>query len=44
MNDIVLIGAGGHASSCIDVIEAEDRFRIAGLVGTDAELHQHLCG
>lgn len=44
MNDIVLIGAGGHASSCIDVIEAEGRFRIAGLVGTDAELHQRVCG
>jgi sugar O-acyltransferase (sialic acid O-acetyltransferase NeuD family) len=44
MSDIVLIGAAGHAASCIDVIEAEGRFRIAGLVGTDAELHQRVCG
>ena len=29
---IILIGAGGHAHSCIDVIEQEGRFEIAGLV------------
>lgn len=44
MKDIVLIGAGGHAASCIDVIESEGRFRIAGLVGMKSELHQRLCG
>lgn len=44
MKDIVLIGAGGHAASCIDVIEAEGRFRIAGLVGVEGELHHRLCG
>ena len=42
--DIILIGAGGHAFSCIDVIESDGRFRIAGLVGTDKELHQRVCG
>lgn len=44
MKDIVLIGSGGHAVSCIDVIESEGRFRIAGLVGMKSELHQRLCG
>jgi N,N'-diacetyllegionaminate synthase len=44
MMDIILIGAGGHAASCIDVIESDGRFRIAGLVGTDKELHQRICG
>ena len=44
MKDIVLIGAGGHAASCIDVIESEGRFRIAGLVGVKSELHLRLCG
>jgi sugar O-acyltransferase (sialic acid O-acetyltransferase NeuD family) len=29
---LVLIGAGGHARSCIDVIECEGSFQIAGLV------------
>lgn len=29
---ILLIGGGGHAKSCIDVLEAEDRFRILGII------------
>ena len=37
-NDLVLIGAGGHARSCIDVIEQEGKFRIAGLVGVSEEV------
>ena len=32
MNDIILIGGGGHCRSAIDVIEAENRFRIVGIV------------
>jgi len=41
---IVLIGAGGHATSCIDVIESEDRFKIIGLVGTKSELGRMVAG
>lgn len=44
MMDIILIGSGGHAASCIDVIESDGRFRIVGLVGVDEELHQRVCG
>lgn len=29
---IVLIGGGGHCRACIDVIEAEGRFSIAGII------------
>ena len=32
MDKIILIGAGGHSHSCIDVLEEENRFEIAGLV------------
>ena len=32
MDEIILIGAGGHARSCIDVIEAKGKFKIAGFV------------
>jgi sugar O-acyltransferase (sialic acid O-acetyltransferase NeuD family) len=32
MNDIILIGGGGHCKSVIDVIEQEGRFEIAGIV------------
>ncbi len=41
---IILIGAGGHARSCIDVIEHLDAFKIAGLVGTEEELQQECIG
>jgi sugar O-acyltransferase (sialic acid O-acetyltransferase NeuD family) len=30
--EIILVGAGGHCRSCIDVIEQENRFAIAGVV------------
>jgi sugar O-acyltransferase (sialic acid O-acetyltransferase NeuD family) len=33
MKNIILIGAGGHANSCIDVIEQEKKFKILLLVG-----------
>jgi sugar O-acyltransferase (sialic acid O-acetyltransferase NeuD family) len=39
---LILIGAGGHARACIDVIEHLDTFKIAGLIGTEEEL-QHEC-
>jgi sugar O-acyltransferase (sialic acid O-acetyltransferase NeuD family) len=39
---LILIGAGGHARACIDVIEHLDVFEIAGLIGTAEEL-QHEC-
>ena len=32
MNDIILIGGGGHCKSVIDVIELENRFNIAGII------------
>ena len=38
MNKILLIGAGGHAHSCIDVIEEEGRFKIMGLIDNNIPL------
>lgn len=32
MIDLLLIGGGGHCRSCIDVIEAENHYRIRGIV------------
>ncbi len=32
MDEIIIIGSGGHALSCIDVIKKENRFEIAGLI------------
>ena len=40
---MILIGAGGHARACIDVIEQDGRYEIAGLVGLHEEMHtRHL--
>ena len=38
MDKILLIGAGGHARSCIDVLEEENQFEIAGLIEKDESL------
>ena len=35
---ILLVGAGGHARACIDVIEQEGRFVVKGLVGFPKEV------
>ena len=35
MDEIVLVGAGGHARACIDVIELAGQYKIAGLVEKD---------
>jgi sugar O-acyltransferase (sialic acid O-acetyltransferase NeuD family) len=41
---ILLVGAGGHAVACIDVIEQGDQFNIAGLVGTRDDAGKHVLG
>ena len=35
---ILLVGAGGHAKACIDVIEEEGRFIVNGLIGLSHEV------
>jgi sugar O-acyltransferase (sialic acid O-acetyltransferase NeuD family) len=41
--NLILIGAGGHAHACIDVIEQQGKYHIAGLVGMPEEMHtRHL--
>lgn len=44
MKEIVLIGGGGHCISCIDVIEHENRFKIAGIVDRKENLHKKVLG
>lgn len=41
---ILLVGAGGHARACIDVIEQEGRFVVAGLVGLPHEVGTRMLG
>lgn len=41
---ILLLGAGGHAYACIDVIEQQGQFQISGLVGLPEQLGQEHLG
>jgi sugar O-acyltransferase (sialic acid O-acetyltransferase NeuD family) len=41
---VLLLGAGGHARACIDVIEQEGRFTIAGLLGRSGEVGARILG
>ena len=34
---LILIGGGGHCAACIDVIEQENKFEIAGIVDKDTD-------
>jgi sugar O-acyltransferase (sialic acid O-acetyltransferase NeuD family) len=42
--NLILMGAGGHAHACIDVIEQHGGYHIAGLVGMAEELHHNHMG
>jgi sugar O-acyltransferase (sialic acid O-acetyltransferase NeuD family) len=39
---IILIGGGGHCISCIDVIEQEAKYRIAGIIDLAERLHEKI--
>ena len=41
---LILIGAGGHAHACIDVIEQQGQYQIAGLVGMVDEVNTRYFG
>jgi sugar O-acyltransferase (sialic acid O-acetyltransferase NeuD family) len=41
---IILIGGGGHCKACIDVIEQEGHFTIAGIVDMSEKKHQTVLG
>jgi len=36
--NLIIVGAGGHSRSCIDVIEQEGKYLIGGLVGLSQEV------
>ncbi len=42
--EIVIVGAGGHARSCIEAVESTGRFRIVGLVGAPSETGKSVLG
>ena len=44
MDKIILIGAGGHARACIDVIEMSGQFKIVGLIEKEGTNRQENMG
>jgi sugar O-acyltransferase (sialic acid O-acetyltransferase NeuD family) len=44
MNEIILIGDGGHCKSVIDVIEQEGQFKVAGVVGSSDKVGKEVLG
>jgi len=44
MEKIILIGGGGHCRACIDVIEQEGRFTIAGIVDMPEKKQHNVLG
>jgi sugar O-acyltransferase (sialic acid O-acetyltransferase NeuD family) len=44
MEQILLLGGGGHCKSVIDVIEAEGRFKIAGIIDKPSRLGESVAG
>lgn len=43
-NDLLLLGAGGHAIACIEVIEEEGVWRVGGLLASPAEIGHEILG
>lgn len=41
---LILVGGGGHCRSCIDVIEAEGRFVIAGIIEAEGSVIRDVAG
>ena len=42
MEDLVLIGGGGHCLSCVDVIKSEKKFRVVGIVDKNIQINKGL--
>ncbi|MEI6080150.1 MAG: acetyltransferase [bacterium] len=43
-NKIILVGGGGHCKSCIDVIEMQGKYEIAGIVDVKDKVGQKVMG
>ena len=43
-SELILIAGGGHCKSCIDVIERQGKYRVAGIVDIYEKKGQHVLG
>ena len=44
MKKILLIGGGGHCKSCIDVIEQDGTYEIAGIIDVEEKVGENILG
>ena len=44
MRSLIIVGCGGHARSVIDLVEAEKKWNIYGLIGLENELNKCVLG
>lgn len=44
MKKIILIGGGGHAKSCIDVIESQKKYKIIGIIDSNLNKNSKVSG
>ena len=44
MRNIVLLGAGGHCKSCIEIIENLEKYKIKGIVDKSVKAEQDFMG
>lgn len=44
MDNLIIIGGGGHAKSCIDVIELEGKYNIIGLLDSKSRVGEKVLG
>ena len=44
MDEIIIIGGGGHAKSCIDIIERSTNYKIAGIIEKSNFEHDNVLG
>ena len=44
MRDLLVLGAGGHAKSIIDIIESTNNWKICGLIGKNNEIGKEILG
>lgn len=42
--EIIIIGAGGHAKSCIDIINYDQSYSIKGIIGLENDLNLNILG
>jgi sugar O-acyltransferase (sialic acid O-acetyltransferase NeuD family) len=44
LKELIVVGAGGHAKSCIDIVESVGEYSIAQIIGQESELGLSLLG